>query len=146
MSKHNLTQIVRDLGSAVSFLSPENVSEISWSDLKKIQQNASVQWTPAQMYALVKKKLGGERVSCTHWPEESSRRFSLMLIVPVWQCKQVTGEEVMDLGSLARGLPSCVLKKVKAMKLLIDRKEMRNITERMRKGQLKAVLQRVSEE
>lgn len=69
-----------------------------------------------------------------------------MLIVAVSQCKQVTSEEVMDLKSLARGLPSCVLKKVKAMRMLMDKRELRNITKRMRRGQLKAVLQRVSDE
>lgn len=117
VSKHNLTQIARDLGSSISLLPLENVRAISWSDLMEIQQNASVQWTPAQMHALVKKRLGDER------------------------CKQVTSEEVMDLKSLARGLPSCVLKKVKAMRTLMEKRELRNITKRMRRGQLKAVLQ-----
>lgn len=57
----------------------------------------------------------------------------------------MTSEEVMDLKSLARGLPSCVLKKVKAMRMLMERRELRNITKRMRRGQLKAVLQGVSD-
>lgn len=52
----------------------------------------------------------------------------------------------MDLKWLARGLPSCVLKKVVDMKMLLDKKELRNITKRMRRGQMKAVLQRVSDE
>lgn len=69
-----------------------------------------------------------------------------MLIIAISQCKQMTGEEVLDLKSLARGLPSCVLKKVIAMKMLMDKKELRNITKYMKRGQLKAMLQRVSDE
>lgn len=65
-AKRNLTQIARDLGGSISYLSPENVSAISWSDLKEIQQNTSVQWSPAQMFALVKKRLQGVKVSGTH--------------------------------------------------------------------------------
>lgn len=72
VSKHNLTQVARDLGSCISLLPLENVCNISWSDLKEIQQNANVQWTPAQMYALVKKRLGDERVSCTPWTQETT--------------------------------------------------------------------------
>lgn len=59
---HNLTQIARYLGSSISYLSPENVSAIPWADLKEIQQNVSVRWTPAQMQALVKKRLQGMKV------------------------------------------------------------------------------------
>lgn len=69
-----------------------------------------------------------------------------MLIIAISKCKQMTSEEVLDLKSLALGLPSCVLKNVIAMKMLMDRKELKNITKRMRRGQLKAVLQRVSDE
>lgn len=58
----------------------------------------------------------------------------------------MTSEEVLDLKSLASGLPICVLKNVIAMKMLMDKKELRNITNSMRRGQLKAVLQRVSDE
>lgn len=63
MSNHNVTQVVRDLGSSVSLLSPDNVTMISWDDLKEIQENTTVQWTPGQMYALVKKKLGKKKVT-----------------------------------------------------------------------------------
>lgn len=146
VSKHNLTQIARDLGSCISLLPLENVCNISWSDLKEIQQSANVQWTPAQMYALVKKRLGDERVSCTPWTRgDHPSPESPVLIAGVSQCKQVTSEEVMGLKSLVRGLPSCVLKKVKAMRMLMDKRELRNITKRMRRGQLKAMLQGVSD-
>lgn len=57
----------------------------------------------------------------------------------------MTSEEVMGLKSLVRGLPSCVLKKVKAMRMLMDKRELGNITKRMRRGQLKAMLQGVSD-
>lgn len=145
VSKRNLTQIARDFGSSISYLSPENVSAISWSDLMEIQQNTSVQWTPAQMFYLVKKRLQGMMVSGTRWTDKNTS-ILLVLIVAVSQCKQMTSEEILDLKSLAGGLPSCVLKKVTAMKMLMDKKELRNITRRMRRGQLKAVLQRVSDE
>lgn len=69
-----------------------------------------------------------------------------MLIIAISQCKQMTSEELLDLKSLARGLPSCVLKKVTAMKMLMDKKELRSITRHMRRGQMTAVLQRVSGE
>lgn len=69
-----------------------------------------------------------------------------LLIVAISQCKQVSGEELMDLKSLVRGLPSCVLKKVKATKILNDKKALKKITKSMRKSQLKAMLQGVSEE
>lgn len=78
-------------------------------------------------------------------PGDHPSTYSPVLIVDVSQCKQVTSEEVMDLKSLARGLPSCVLKKVKAMRTLMEKRELRNITKRMRRGQLKAVLQGVSD-
>lgn len=72
VSKQNLTQIARDLGSSIYLLPLENVSAISWSDLKEIQQNAGVPWTPAQMHALVKKRLGDVRVSCTPCTQETT--------------------------------------------------------------------------
>lgn len=81
LSKHNLTQIAGDLGSSISYLSPENVSAISWSDLKEIQQNTSVRWTPAQMYALVKKRLQGVKVSGTRWTDKSTA-YSPCLLLP----------------------------------------------------------------
>lgn len=65
MSNHNVTQVVHDLGSSVSLLSPDNLTMISWDDLKEIQENTTVKWTPGQMYAMVKKKLGKMKVSCT---------------------------------------------------------------------------------
>lgn len=81
VSKHNLTEIARDLGSSISLLPLENVRAISWSDLMEIQQNASVQWTPAQMHALVKKRLGDERVSCTPWTQETTPARTLLCLL-----------------------------------------------------------------
>lgn len=52
----------------------------------------------------------------------------------------------MDLKSIVRGLPSCVLKKVKPTKILNDKNVLKQITKSMRKSQLKAMLQGVSEE
>lgn len=78
-------------------------------------------------------------------PRSPACSYSL-LIVAVPQCKQVSGEQLMDFKSLVRGLPSCVLKKVKATKILNDKKVLKKITKHMRKSQLKAMLQGVSEE
>lgn len=80
MSKHNLTQIAGDLGSSISYLSPENVSAIPWTHLKEIQQNVSVWWTPAQMHALMKKRLQGMKVR-TKPPQHTPRAYHWHLSV-----------------------------------------------------------------
>lgn len=75
-----MTQLARELGSSISYLSPQNVSAISWSELREIQQNTSVQWTPAQMFALVKKRLQGVKVSsCSRWTDENVGALRLVL-------------------------------------------------------------------
>lgn len=50
----------------------------------------------------------------------------------------------MELQSIVRGLPSCVLKKIKAQEILNDGRALKAISKRMRKAQLKALLQGVS--
>lgn len=52
----------------------------------------------------------------------------------------------MALKSVAAGLPSCVLKHVKAKEILHDREALKNMSKQMNRGQLKAMLQGVSEE
>lgn len=52
----------------------------------------------------------------------------------------------MALGSVVEGVPSCVLKHVKAREILNDTEGLKNISKQMRKGQLKAMLQGVSKE
>lgn len=51
---------------------------------------------------------------------------------------------MLALQSAAVGLPSCVLKQVKAQEILNYSEALNNISKTMRKGQLKAMLQGVS--
>nr|XP_046256838.1 otoancorin [Scatophagus argus]XP_046256839.1 otoancorin [Scatophagus argus]XP_046256840.1 otoancorin [Scatophagus argus] len=122
MSDSNTTQTLRELGSSVSLLSPRQLSMISWNDLKEIYKNATVQWTQSQMRTLVKKHLGNTT------------------------CKEVSCEELMDLQSVAGGLPNCVLKHVKVRELLNDTEALMNISKLMKKGQLKAMLHGLRED
>lgn len=50
----------------------------------------------------------------------------------------------MELQSVIRGLPCCVLKHVKAREVLNDMEALKTISRQMRKAQLKALLQGVS--
>lgn len=50
----------------------------------------------------------------------------------------------MELQSIVRGLPSCVLKQIKAQEILNDTWALKAISKQMRKAQLKALLQGVS--
>uniref|UniRef100_A0A3B4Y8Y5 Otoancorin n=1 Tax=Seriola lalandi dorsalis TaxID=1841481 RepID=A0A3B4Y8Y5_SERLL len=119
ISKSNTAQALRELGSSVTMLSPKQLSMLSDTDLKEVLKNLgpNVQWTRGQMRALLKKQLGDKK------------------------CKEVSGEELMALQSVAEGLPSCVLKHMKARVILEDREALKNISRRMRKGQLKAMLE-----
>ncbi|XP_047453991.1 otoancorin [Mugil cephalus] len=107
------------LGSSVTLLTSKQLSEIPGTKLKEVLQNlrSDVQWKPSQLHALVKKQLSDKK------------------------CNEVPGEELMALQSVAEGLPSCVFKHVKAQDFLNDTEALVNISKRMRKGQLKAMLQ-----
>lgn len=50
----------------------------------------------------------------------------------------------MELRSVVRGLPCCVLKRMKAREVLGDMEALKTVSKRMRKDQLKALLQGVS--
>lgn len=50
----------------------------------------------------------------------------------------------MELRSVVRGLPCCVLKHMKAQDVLNDTETLMTISKKMRKAQLKALLQGVS--
>ncbi|XP_071326560.1 otoancorin [Trachinotus anak] len=119
ISNSSSVQALRELGSSVTLLSPKQLSTLSGTDLKEVLKNLgpTVQWTQGQQRALLKKQLGDKR------------------------CKEVSGEELVALQSVAEGLPSCMLKHVKARVILDNREALRNISKRMRKGQLKAMLQ-----
>lgn len=62
----------------------------------------------------------------------------------VSQCKNVSHEELMELQSVVGGLPCCVLKHIKAKEVLNDTEALMTISKRMKKAQLKALLQGVS--
>lgn len=50
----------------------------------------------------------------------------------------------MELQSIVRGVPSCVLKQIKAQEILNDTRALKAISRKMRKAQRKALLQGVS--
>ncbi|XP_070768533.1 otoancorin [Enoplosus armatus] len=124
MANSNTTQALRELGGSITLLSPKQLSMIPGNDLKVVLKNLGpiVQWTQGQLFTLVKKQLGDKK------------------------CKRVSGEELMALQSAAGGLPRCVLKHVKAQEILNDTEVLKNISKRMRKGQLKAMLQGLLED
>ncbi|XP_029694694.1 otoancorin [Takifugu rubripes] len=122
ISDYNGTQPLRGLGSSVTALSVRQVSMIPWATFKELQNDSTVQWTQGQVHALVNKKLGRMK------------------------CKNVSREELMELRSIVRGLPSCVLKQIKAKEILNDTQALKAISKQMRKAQLKALLQGLSKD
>uniref|UniRef100_A0A4W6FUI4 Otoancorin n=1 Tax=Lates calcarifer TaxID=8187 RepID=A0A4W6FUI4_LATCA len=112
-------EALTELGSSVTLLTPRQLSEINGTDLKEVLKKLGdkVKWTKAQLRTLVKKQLGDD------------------------ECKDVSGEELKALQSVAEGVPNCVLKRVKAREILDDTEALKNISKRMKKAQLKAMLQ-----
>ncbi|TKS82067.1 Otoancorin Precursor [Collichthys lucidus] len=119
MSDLSPSEAVNKLGSSVTLLSPKQLSEIPKDVLKKALQNlgSNAQWTQGQLQTLVKNQLGDKK------------------------CAKISGTELKTLQSVARGLPSCMLEQVSASEILNDTEALRNISKRMKKGQLKAMLQ-----
>lgn len=62
-SDYNRTQPLHKLVPSATALSITQVSTIPWDTFKELQNNFSVQWTQAQMHALVTKKLGELKVT-----------------------------------------------------------------------------------
>ncbi|KAM6995321.1 otoancorin [Tautogolabrus adspersus] len=124
MSNSNASQALQDLGSSVTLLSPKQLSRFACNDIKEVLKKlgSNVEWTRSQLRTLVKKCLGDKK------------------------CKEVSVKELMDLGSIAGGLPRCVLKHVRAQQILSDIEGLKKISKGMRKGQLKAMLQGVLSE
>ncbi|KAF7227242.1 transcript variant X1 [Nothobranchius furzeri] len=110
-------QALRDLGRNVALVPPKQLATLSSADVKDLLQNPGVEWSRSQMFTLVKKQLGGKK------------------------CGEVLGADVMALQSVAAGLPSCALKKLKAQDVLANTEALRNMSKQMNKGQLKAVLE-----
>ncbi|XP_069394092.1 otoancorin [Paralichthys olivaceus] len=118
MSNSTSAQSVLELGSSVTLLSPTQLFALPDTDLKAVLKNVrpNVPWSKSQLKALVMAYLGGKK------------------------CKEVTSEELIALQSVAEGLPSCVLKRIRPREILDDPDALRNISKRMRRGQLKAML------
>ncbi|KAM8870252.1 otoancorin isoform 2-T2 [Spinachia spinachia] len=116
MSNTNATEAVGRLGRSVALLSPKQLSEIPDKQLKEFLKNMGldVQWTRGQQRAVVTKLLCSE-------------------------CADVPVEELVDLQSVAGVLPSRLLKRVKSIPP--QNEGLRNLTMRMKKAQLVAVLQ-----
>ncbi|KAM4567908.1 otoancorin [Fundulus diaphanus] len=113
-----------DLGTSVTLLSPKQLSEVSAQSLKAVLQNlgSSVKWSRSQLRTLVKKQLGENK------------------------CDELSGQQLMELQSVAAGLPSCALKNVKPQDILNNTETLKTISKQMRKGQLKAMLETLSRE
>ncbi|CAB1459828.1 unnamed protein product [Pleuronectes platessa] len=124
MSNSNASQSVHELGSSVTLLSPKQLSELPDSDREAILQTMgpNVRWSKGQLMALLRAKTGGN------------------------MCKEVTLEELMTLQAVVEGLPRCMLKRIRAREMLDDPDALRNITKRMRRGQLKAMLMGLSKD
>ncbi|XP_071759430.1 otoancorin isoform X3 [Centroberyx gerrardi] len=111
-------ELLRELGTGVTMLSPNQLSKFPVSDLKKALATLGpkVKWRLNQARRLAAKLLEGK--------------------------KELSAEELMSLASAVRGVPTSVLKKVKAQKLGVLGKEgLKNIIRQMNKGQRKAFLQ-----
>lgn len=63
LSDYDGTQPLHQLGCSVGALSVRQLSMIPWDAFKELQKNFTMQWTPGQMHALVKNKLGGLKVT-----------------------------------------------------------------------------------
>ncbi|KAM9353471.1 otoancorin [Symphorus nematophorus] len=116
VSKSITVQVLRELGSSVALLPLKQLSKLSGKDLKEFLKTTPVQWSQAQQHILAMKQLDNK-------------------------CKAMSGEELKDVQSVAGGLPICVLKQVKAQEMLNDTEALKNISKRMRKAQLKAILE-----
>ncbi|XP_077950908.1 otoancorin isoform X1 [Gasterosteus aculeatus] len=116
MSDTNVTKALGRLGRSLAFLSPKQLSEIPDNQLKGFLKNmgADVQWTKGQQRAVVDKLL------CS-------------------KCVDVPIEELVDLQAFAGGLPASALKRVKSLPPFQE--GLKNLTMRMKKGQLVAMLQ-----
>uniref|UniRef100_A0A1A7YDA8 Otoancorin n=2 Tax=Iconisemion striatum TaxID=60296 RepID=A0A1A7YDA8_9TELE len=119
MSGPITAQSLRDLGRSAALVSTKQLATLSPADVKDLLQNPGpgVEWSQSQMRTLAKKQLGGKK------------------------CGEVSGADVMALQSVAAGLSSCVLKKLKAQDVLANTEALRNISKQMNKGQLKAMLE-----
>ncbi|KAL6489449.1 hypothetical protein MHYP_G00031900 [Metynnis hypsauchen] len=106
-------ELLRTLGSSVSVLPPSKLSDFSADTLKDgLTSLREVKWKPAQARILAQKLLE----------------------------KNITGESLLSLGSMVRGVDSEILRKVKLQGLL-GNEGLKNMTEKMSSLQKKALLE-----
>lgn len=145
MSDTNVTKALGRLGRSLAFLSPKQLSEIPDNQLKGFLKNmgADVQWTKGQQRAVVDKLLCSKVSLQGRWRAGSARALALIWS-HIWsspQCVDVPIEELVDLQAFAGGLPASALKRVKSLPPFQE--GLKNLTMRMKKGQLVAMLQGV---
>ncbi|XP_029958451.1 uncharacterized protein otoa [Salarias fasciatus] len=118
LSNSKNAQALQNLGKNAKFLEAKQFLELNSDTLKEIVKNQRVQWTENQQCMLVKKQLGEK-------------------------CDEMSNMELKDVQSLAKALPVCILKRLKVEKILKDSEVLKNISGTMRRGQLKAMLQKL---
>ncbi|KAF6739596.1 Otoancorin [Oryzias melastigma] len=119
MSNSSDSEALLHLGSGVTMLSPEQLSALPATNLSNVLQRLGfdLRWTTGQLLTIVRNQLGDKK------------------------CEEVSGKELLALQSVAAGLPTCALKNDKVEEILTDREALKNMSQQMRKGQLKAMLQ-----
>ncbi|XP_069552068.1 otoancorin [Brachyistius frenatus] len=117
MSSSNISQALQELGTSITLLPLKQFAAILSNNAKELLINENIRWTKTQLRLLVKKVLSNKT------------------------CNEVSSEDLWGLQSVQEGLSSCVLKNVKPQEILSNTKALKNITKRMRKGQLKAMMQ-----
>ncbi|XP_023117628.2 stereocilin [Amphiprion ocellaris] len=120
MSNSTIAQSRPDfLNKSITLLSTKQLSKIPTEKLTEVVKKLgrTVKWTRKQMRILVKKQMDGKK------------------------CKDLSTEDLKALKPIAEGLPRCVLKKMKAKDILDDTAGLKNATQRMKKGKLKAMLE-----
>ncbi|CAJ1062256.1 otoancorin [Xyrichtys novacula] len=119
ISNVNISQELQELGKSITSLPATTLSKIPSADLLKAirKYRPDYKWTRGQKRALLRKIVGSKK------------------------CKDISREELVGLGSVASCLPNCILKHVRASELLNDIEGLRNISKRMNKGRMKALLQ-----
>ncbi|XP_077383973.1 otoancorin isoform X2 [Festucalex cinctus] len=108
-------EVLSTLGTGVAFLSAQQLANISNADLKEMLQNRgpNIHWTKSQIHRIVRKLLG----------EKMCGRADLLRLAPVIE-----------------GVPNFVLEHVSIRELANNTEVLRNISKRMRRSQLKAML------
>ncbi|CAN9513584.1 unnamed protein product [Ophioblennius macclurei] len=118
LSRPRIPQALLNLGKNAKFLDPRSFLNMDPKILKEVLKNNSLQWTPKQQCMLVRKQLGDK-------------------------CDKMSFEELKDAPSIAKAVPVCSFKNMKADEILKDPEVLRNISRKMRKSQLKAMLQKL---